>query len=115
MGTIAILADIISPKDEISGSASEAKVPEFIEFIVKDMPNHQIPMRGGLRWLDMQCLNRHGKAFTDCTHEQQIELVGHYAEQTLETEYERVKIRHQLAEARNAIAVLGTQSGEEPQ
>ena len=51
MATITILADIIIPKDDVSGSASEAKVPEFIEFIVKDMPSHQTPMRGGLRWL----------------------------------------------------------------
>ncbi|HMK27710.1 MAG TPA: gluconate 2-dehydrogenase subunit 3 family protein [Chitinophagaceae bacterium] len=75
MATITILADIIIPKDEISGSASDAKVPEFIEFIVKDMPNHQIPMRGGLRWLDMQCLKRYEKSFKDCSHDQQIELV----------------------------------------
>ena len=75
MATITILADIIIPKDEISGSASDAKVPEFIEFIVKDMPNHQIPMRGGLRWLDMQCLKRYENSFKDCNHDQQIELV----------------------------------------
>ena len=54
MATLTILADIIIPKDEVSGSATEAGVPEFIEFIVKDMPNHQTPMRGGLRWLDIQ-------------------------------------------------------------
>src|SRR6266567_4070283 len=53
MATITVLGDIIIPKDEISGSASDAKVPEFIEYIVKDMPKHQIPMRGGLRWLDI--------------------------------------------------------------
>lgn len=75
MATITVLANIIVPKDDISGSASDAKVPEFIEFIVKDMPEHQIPMRGGLRWLDMQCLNRYQKAFKDCSKEQQIELV----------------------------------------
>ncbi len=75
MATITLLADIIIPKDEVSGSASEAKVPEFIEFIVKDMPNHQVPMKGGLRWLDMQCLKRYEKAFKDCSHQQQIELV----------------------------------------
>jgi hypothetical protein len=69
------LGDIIIPKDEKSGSASDAKVPNFIEFIVKDMPDHQTPMRGGLRWLDLQCLNRFGKVFTDCSHAQQIELV----------------------------------------
>lgn len=75
MATITILADIIIPKDNISGSASDAKVPEFIEFIVHDMPNHQVPMKGGLRWLDMQCLKRHEKSFKECTHEQQIALV----------------------------------------
>ena len=63
-----ILGDIIIPRDSISGSASDAKVPDFIEFIVKDMPEHQTPMRGGLRWLDLQCLNRYGKAFTECEH-----------------------------------------------
>lgn len=79
MATITILGDIIIPKDEISGSASDAKVPEFIEFIVKDMPNHQVPMRGGLRWLDMQCLRRYEKAFKDCSKEQQIEMVDQIA------------------------------------
>ena len=47
MATITVLADIIMPKDAVSGSASDAKVPEFIEFIVKDMPDHQVPMLGG--------------------------------------------------------------------
>jgi len=75
MATITVLGDIIIPKDDISGSASEAGVPEFIEFIVKDMPEHQVPLRGGLRWLDVQCLNRYGKAFKDCSKEQQIEMV----------------------------------------
>src|ERR1700738_2750910 len=51
IATITLLADIIIPRDEVSGSASDAKVPEFIDFIVRDMPSHQLPMRGGLRWL----------------------------------------------------------------
>lgn len=79
MATITVLADIIIPKDDASGSASEAKVPEFIEFIVKDMPQHQVPMRGGLRWLDMQCLKRYENAFKDCTAQQQIEMVDQIA------------------------------------
>jgi gluconate 2-dehydrogenase gamma chain len=77
--TITLLADIIIPKDEVSGSASEAKVPEFIEFIVHDMPQHQIPMKGGLRWLDMQCLKKYEKSFKDCTAAQQIEMVDQIA------------------------------------
>lgn len=75
MATITILADIIIPKDEVSGSASEAKVPDFIQFTVKDQPYLQTPVRGGLRWLDMQCLNKYEKAFKDCTAQQQIEVV----------------------------------------
>ncbi|HVF80776.1 MAG TPA: gluconate 2-dehydrogenase subunit 3 family protein [Flavisolibacter sp.] len=75
MATITLLGDIIIPKDARSGSASDAKVPEFIEFIVKDMPDHQLPMRGGLRWLDMQCLKRYNNDFKNCTAKQQIELV----------------------------------------
>jgi hypothetical protein len=79
MATITALADIIIPKDEVSGSASEAKVPEFIDFIVRDMPQHQIPMRGGLRWLDMECLKRYEKTFVDCNKQQQIEMVDDIA------------------------------------
>jgi hypothetical protein len=75
MTTITILADIIIPKDDVSGSASDAKVPEFIEFIVKDMPKHQVPMRGGLRWLDMQCLTRYKNSFAECSKQQQLEMV----------------------------------------
>ena len=79
MATITILGDIIIPKDEKSGSASDAKVPEFIEFIVKDMTEHQLPMRGGMRWLDMQCLSRYNNSFKDCDKKQQLEMVDEMA------------------------------------
>lgn len=79
MKTISILADIIIPKDETSGSATDAKVPEFIEFIVKDMPRHQTPMRGGLKWLDIQCMKRFNADFASCSSSQQIEIVDEIA------------------------------------
>jgi hypothetical protein len=79
MATITILGDIIIPKDAVSGSASEAKVPEFIEFIVKDMPEHQTPMRGGLRWLEMVSLKRFGNSFTAITEKQRIEIIDEIA------------------------------------
>src|SRR5690606_39824420 len=41
LATIAVLADIIIPADEISGSATQAGVPDFIEFMVKDIPSYQ--------------------------------------------------------------------------
>ena len=79
MATIAVLSDIIIPADEVSGSATDAKVPEFMEFIVKDMPYHQTPLRGGLRWLDVQCMNKYENAFKDCTKEQQIDIIDQIA------------------------------------
>ena len=79
MATITILADIIIPADENSGSASAAGVPDFIEFIVKDLDQHQLPMRGGLRWLDLECLKRFEKPFRDCSPAQQIEMVDDIA------------------------------------
>lgn len=79
MATITVLADIIIPRDEISGSASDAKVPEFIEFMVKDRPENQIPMRGGLRWLDVQSLKRFNKAFVDGTEQERLALVDEIA------------------------------------
>lgn len=79
MATIAVLSDIIIPKDDVSGSATEAGVPDFIEFIVKDMPQHQTPMRGGLRWLDLESSKRFEKAFVDCDSKQQIAIVDDIA------------------------------------
>ena len=79
MKTITILGDIIIPKDGVSGSASDAKVPDFIEFIVKDQPDYKVPMRGGIRWLDMQCLNRYKNSFADCDQKQQMEMVDEIA------------------------------------
>lgn len=75
MATLAVLSDIIIPADHVSGSATEAGVPEFIEFIVKDKPEFQTPMRGGLRWLDMQTARFYGKAFRDCNPNEQISIV----------------------------------------
>jgi len=79
MATITILADIIIPKDEVSGSASDAKVANFIEFMVKDRPENQTPMRGGLRWLDLQSITRFEKPFARLSETQQLQIVDDIA------------------------------------
>jgi gluconate 2-dehydrogenase gamma chain len=79
MKTISVLCDIIIPKDDTSGSATDAGVPDFIEFIAKDMKHHQVPLRGGIKWLDIQCMKNYSKSFVDCTPAQQIELVDQIA------------------------------------
>src|SRR5690625_3577541 len=79
METITALADLIIPEDEVSGSASDAKVPEFIAFIVKDMLQHQTPLRGGIRWLDRACLTNFGKVFTACSKDKQLKILNEIA------------------------------------
>ena len=63
---VRVLADIIIPKDERSGSASDAGVPEFMDFMMIDQPARQVAMRGGLAWLDVECQKRFDKTFLDC-------------------------------------------------
>ena len=61
------LVDIIIPKDERSGSATDVGVPEFMDFMMIDQPARQVAMRGGLAWLDVECQQRFDKIFVDCT------------------------------------------------
>lgn len=77
--TVAVLSDFIIPSDDVSGSATDAGVPEFIEFIMKDMPYMQVPTRGGLMWLDNQSKKRFGTLFIECTEPQQRELLDEIA------------------------------------
>jgi hypothetical protein len=79
MATIAVLSDIVIPRDAVSGSATDAKVPDFIEFIVKEKPEFQTPMRGGLRWLNLQSLKNFEKSFTECSVQQQLSIVDQIA------------------------------------
>lgn len=71
--TVRILVDMVIPRDERSGSATDALVPEFMDFILtdplapeRDREARQTQMRGGLTWLDVECGKRFGKGFTDC-------------------------------------------------
>ena len=79
MKTISALSDIIIPKDGVSGSATDAGVPDFIEFMAKDRPTYQTPLRGGIKWLDLQCMRRYDADFVSCKQEQQIEMVDEIA------------------------------------
>jgi gluconate 2-dehydrogenase gamma chain len=68
--TVKVLVDLIIPRDERSGSATDAGVPEFMDFIVADQPARQTAMRGGLAWLDVECQKRFDKTFLDCADAQ---------------------------------------------
>jgi len=61
--TVRVLVDLVIPKDDRSGSATDAGVPEFMDFMLNDRPDGQVPMRGGIAWLDNECYERFGKTF----------------------------------------------------
>ena len=61
--TVRVLADMVIPRDERSGSASDAGVPQFMDFMLTDRPKMQQWMRPGLQWLDDESKRRTQKAF----------------------------------------------------
>ena len=77
--TITVLVDIIIPKDERSGSATDARVPEFMDFMMSDQPARQTAMRGGLRWIDNQCESRYDKRFLECTEAERTAVLDDIA------------------------------------
>ena len=73
--TVTMLAGMIIPKDERSGGAIEAGVPEFMDFMMLDQPARQVPMRGGLAWLDQEANSRFNQTFTTATEAQRGQLL----------------------------------------
>jgi hypothetical protein len=76
---VRLLADIVIPKDERSGSATDAGVPEFMDFMMIDQPARQVAMRGGLAWLDVECQRRFDKIFVDCADAQRAAVLDDIA------------------------------------
>jgi len=79
--TVRVLVDLIIPRDERSGSATDAGVPEFLDFIMFDEPRlaeespRQTAMRGGLSWIDLECQRRFDKTFVACTEAERAALL----------------------------------------
>lgn len=80
--TVHVLADYIIPKDEHSGSASDAKVPEYMDYLLAEKDanvNTQIAIRGGLAWLDTESRQRFEKAFIDASDAQRKQVLDDIA------------------------------------
>ena len=73
--TVRLLVDLIIPADDRSGSATDAGVPEFMDFMMLDRPNMQGWMRGGLAWLDIECQRRFDRTLVDADGAQRSELL----------------------------------------
>jgi len=79
MNLLGILSDIIIPADDKSGSASKAGVPDFIDFMAKDVPEMQVKLRGGLAWMSFEAQSRFGKGFDEITAEERLSIVDDVA------------------------------------
>jgi hypothetical protein len=80
--TVRMLADYIIPRDERSGSATEAKVPEFIDLLMSDKDASlasKTEMRGGLAWLDNEAQHRFRKSFVGATDAQRRQVLDDIA------------------------------------
>ena len=77
--TVRVLVDYVIPRDAKSGSATDAGVPEFMDFIMRDKPNNQLWMRGGLAWLDLECERRFGTTFLGAKGSQRTQLLDDIA------------------------------------
>ncbi len=71
METIGVLSTVILPPKEPHGGPMEADVPEFIEFMGKDIPVLQTTLLGGLMWLDHKSNTEFGTEFKSATLDQQ--------------------------------------------
>jgi hypothetical protein len=79
LALIATLCDLILPATPTAASATEAEVPAFIDFIVKDLPYQQIPIQGGLMWINGESNRRFNTIFDKCTKVQQTEILDDIA------------------------------------
>jgi len=77
--TVGILSDMIIPRDERSGSATDAGVPAFIDFMMMDRPGNQGWMRAGLAWVDAQSTTRFGKPFAGASAAQREQILNDIA------------------------------------
>lgn len=77
--TVRMLVDYVIPRDAHSGSATDAGVPEFMDFIMRDKPDNQIWMRGGLAWLDLECERRFGTTFVASKLSQRTQVLDDIA------------------------------------
>ncbi|MBM3906575.1 MAG: gluconate 2-dehydrogenase subunit 3 family protein [Gemmatimonadetes bacterium] len=73
------LADLVIPADARSGSASDAGVPEFMDFIMMEFKGNQKWMRDGLQWLNAEGGRRFKKGFIACTAAQQTQVLDDIA------------------------------------
>lgn len=75
LDTIAVLSVVILPPKPDVGGPIEAGVPDFIEFIGKDIPSMQNTLLGGLLWLDHKSRSLFNAEFKNLELAQQKQIL----------------------------------------
>jgi hypothetical protein len=78
--TVKVLVDLIIPRDERSGSATDAGVPAFMDYMLAQASERtRVEMHGGLAWLDTECRTRFGKTFLQASDAQRKAILDDIA------------------------------------
>ena len=80
--TLRVLVDYIIPRDDVSGSATDAKVPEYIDYLLAEKDANQftqVEVRGGLGWIDIESQKRFSKTFIAASDTQRRQILDDIA------------------------------------
>jgi hypothetical protein len=76
--TVRVLGDDVIPRDARSGSASDAKVAEFIDYnlsVEETTRETRTAWRGGLRWMDTESRRRFGVPYASASEAQRHQIL----------------------------------------
>ncbi len=72
---VQLLVDYVIPRDARSGSATQAGVPQFMDFILGEYPGNRTWMKDGIAWMNAECRRRFDKGFISCSEAQRREVL----------------------------------------
>jgi gluconate 2-dehydrogenase gamma chain len=72
---VRVLVDYVIPRDARSGSATQAGVPQFMDFMLGENAGMRTWMRDGLSWVNAECRRRFNQGFISCNEAQRKELL----------------------------------------
>jgi gluconate 2-dehydrogenase gamma chain len=120
--TVRVLVDMVIPRDERSGSATDAGVPEFMDFVIEDplaepsqRERNKVQMRGGLAWLDRECARRfEGRRFLEATEAERKAVLDSIAfPKEKDTQPERSAAFHTVAQPNKTVELAPEAPGRE--
>jgi gluconate 2-dehydrogenase gamma chain len=79
---VTVLADLVLPADERSGSATEVGAPQFMDYILSTdsvTENTRLGIRGGLGWMDAESRRRYERPFVELAEWEQTAILDDIA------------------------------------